>query len=613
MELKTKKDYIDLLESIIKPIIKYYDEENSKIIIPNRLNSRYSNSIADFESFSRPLWGLSFIKDDILTSKIFNMIKNGSNPKSKLYWGNISNNSQMIVELVPVLFYIYCNKEYYEKSFTKIDKENLNNYFYQINNIKCFNSNWLFFPILINTLLKVLNLNYNEDIINKNFKLLDKHYIGDGFYYDNDKYERDYYNSYSFHFYSLLYIYLDDNSIYKDKIIERSNKFLNNIIYFYSNDGSNIPFGRSLIYRFATVSFFSAYILNNLYTKDNISIIKGIINRNINYFLTKDIYNIDNTFNIGYIYQNQLICEYYNSTSSTYWCLKSFIFLLLNEDNLFYKVNISNINNLDNFKYLKNAQFILTRNNNNIFLYPINLRIKNNVGNSIPKYERLVYSNTFGFNLYKDNTSLKNLSFDNTYAIYINNCFIEKHNTLDKVIDNKYIVSIFNPVKEVYIKSYIIPFYEWNIRIIEINTKTNIMFYDFGYSINRDNMNIIKNKKEIILKNDTQVSSIKNIIGNGVVDNYETFTNTNILYPRSNVVYTSFSLKKGNYLIIDSIYGSDKIYEDYPNILLKDNKVLINYKEYNYSIKINNKTIPKNYKLLLINKIRNIKNMIKKW
>ena len=38
MELKTKKDYIDLLESIIKPIIKYYDEENSKIIIPNRLN-----------------------------------------------------------------------------------------------------------------------------------------------------------------------------------------------------------------------------------------------------------------------------------------------------------------------------------------------------------------------------------------------------------------------------------------------------------------------------------------------------------------------------------------------------------------------------------------------
>ena len=38
-----------------------------------------------------------------------------------------------------------------------------------------------------------------------------------------------------------------------------------------------------------------------------------------------------------------------------------------------------------------------------------------------------------------------------------------------------------------------------------------------------------------------------------------------------------------------------------------------NYKEYNYSIKINNKTIPKNYKLLLINKIRNIKNMIKKW
>lgn len=110
------------------------------------------------------------------------------------------------------------------------------------------------------------------------------------------------------------------------KFIERAKLFANEYIYWFSEDGSTVPFGRSLIYRFAANAFWGALVWVGVDTELSVSEIKGIIFRNFRWWEEKQI-SRNGKLSLGYVYPNSFMTEEYNSQFSPLWCLKSAIIL----------------------------------------------------------------------------------------------------------------------------------------------------------------------------------------------------------------------------------------------------------------------------------------------
>ncbi|MER2891238.1 DUF2264 domain-containing protein, partial [Escherichia coli] len=96
--------------------------------------------------------------------------------------------------------------------------------------------------------------------LENHFAAMEHYYLGDGWYSDGPGRPRDYYISMGFHFYGLIYAKLmaDVDPTRCATLRDRAARFSSDFIHFFAEDGSAIPFGRSLTYRFAEAAFWSA-------------------------------------------------------------------------------------------------------------------------------------------------------------------------------------------------------------------------------------------------------------------------------------------------------------------------------------------------------------------
>lgn len=95
-----------------------------------------------------------------------------------------------------------------------------------------------------------------------------------------------------------------------------------------------------MTYRFAFAAFWSAAALAEVALPQPLEYggaIKGMLFRHLRWWTQhRNIFNSDGTLNIGFAYPNMYMAEAYNSPQSVYWCLKSFVVLLLPEDHPYW-------------------------------------------------------------------------------------------------------------------------------------------------------------------------------------------------------------------------------------------------------------------------------------
>lgn len=97
---------------------------------------------------------------------------------------------------------------------------------------------------------------------------------------------------------------------------KRAQKFILDFVYYFSPNGAAIPFGRSMVYRFAVISSFSALALADIPLPAPLEWghIKGFVLRHLrSWNQSKDIFRSDGTLNIGYGYDNMNMTENYNA------------------------------------------------------------------------------------------------------------------------------------------------------------------------------------------------------------------------------------------------------------------------------------------------------------
>ena len=534
------EDYSHLLTELISPLQSYLTDEHPFVVLPQEYATNYSQKEARIESFSRLLLGLSLldIQED-LANLVLGKIQKGIFPASLDYWGEPRPGAQLNVELFPILFFCYRHQTRVTDSF----KEDIALYFGQINRIEIGKNNWLFFPILDNLLLNKIGLPYSEKKIVNCWHAVDQLYLSNGWYRDGSFSEQeDYYNAYAFHFYSLLYAFLSPEDEERNTLIlERANQFAESYIYFFTDSGEYVPFGRSLTYKCAPIAFWSMLSLFEQ-DEDRLGIIKGIINRNLRWWLSQEIFTSDHTLCNGFAYANPFMLEQYNGTGSPYWALKPF-FLLLNPESRYFQVEEKRLPDLEPSIFIPEAHLSIHRSNGNVFLF-MNGQHNPNFCGSIAKYEKFCYSSLFGFCVPRSDTNYSTLAPDSTLVIHIGETTMIRRNATVIMNSPKVQISDWSPLPGITIRSFVFPSAPWHTRIHYVVSDYYVELRDYGFAVEDDS--------------DEAFSEIVSPTASVEYGIQPCAPNTNILHPRTHIPYARIEFPIGKHVFVTAIYGDNR-------------------------------------------------------
>lgn len=582
-------DYTVILKRIINPFLKEYEKNKFDDVLPNKLATIYSDQVQRMENFSRPLWGLVFFPMHIDSEDlVFKYIIECLNPSSVNYWGDIFDYDQRIVEILPVILFIY--KYSKEKEICKENYEIIEKWFNQINHVLSSDNNWQCFILLTNTVLKILGLRFSSKKIEESINKIEKMYLGHGWYSDGiQTNQRDYYIAFGIHYYLLLYCFLCESNEIKaeniDRYKKRSIEFADSFIYWFADNGSGLPFGRSLTYKFAQSAFWSMIILAKAKPENN-CYYKRILDNNIAWWMKQEIFTKESFISIGYAYENELVTEYYNGPGSSYWALKSFAILLLPKNDAFFATVPTKLQ-LDNRIKIDEAFMTICRSLGHSYAFVNGQNTVNKFGHTESKYEKFVYTTIFGFCVSKSYLSPELLACDSNLSITLNNVdFIARHST---VIDNSndYQVSKWEPISGISIISIVFPGAPFHIRVHYIDSNMSFKMYDSGFTVD-----CISSHEDIqngcaYIKNTNYESAAYSIIGGGEPSFIHAVPNTNLLFPRSTFPTINLHINRGRTVVCNGFLGGKSgISSQFiiPKVRVDDSRIIIDGKCYNVNL-----------------------------
>lgn len=227
----------------------------------------------------------------------------------------------------------------------------------------------------------------------------------------------------------------DDDKERSDIYKERATEFAKTFIYWFDEDGEALPYGRSLTYRFAQAAFWGACILAGI-RPFSLGVMKGILIRNIENWLSKNIFDTSGILSVGYDYSNLLMAEHYNAHGSPYWGLKAYIFLMLPDDHEFWSCDIEEMPKLDELELIKEADMLVSRRNGKSVAYPAGTITDFACGQIVPKYLKFAYSAHFGFNVMRSNVSIDEAACDSMLTFVVDGAVLVRRHLKSYNVEN---------------------------------------------------------------------------------------------------------------------------------------------------------------------------------
>ena len=337
----------------------------------------------------------------------------GTDPKDPEYWGDIVDYVQHLVEMAALAWGLYLSKELIWDQYSDAEKKQVADYLFQCTKVKYHQNNWLLFNVITNAVLKKLGMPYSQEQIDTNLKGCDHMYMGDGWYRDGNINRIDYYNSWAFLYYYLLWVILDGDSnpelanIHKDRV----RMFVRDFRYFFSKDGSTPCFGRSMIYRFGFLS--SIALGQHLGCLDiPAGEVKTMCNSAMKFFFSHEILTEQNHLSMGFLRPCAEILEHYSCGGSPYWATKAFNILLIPRNDPFWKVKEEKLPiHRNNYSVpLRHAGLLLVGDKKTGHVQLINQKSYHDKAEYNAKYTKFAYSSIFS---YEARSVYKNFNCDN--------------------------------------------------------------------------------------------------------------------------------------------------------------------------------------------------------
>ena len=428
--LKSRADLARLAADMIAPLAERLSPGRARLDLGDT-GAVYPPDIAGMEGFSRVLWALvPMLAGNCPEAEVYwplwrEGIIHGTDPAHEEYWGDIGDFDQRMVEMA-VMGMALCmipRRFYFE--LPEAARLNLYEWLNQINRHEMPQNNWLFFRVLVNVGFMNVGLPADTARLTADMDELETHYCADGWYYDKPA-QRDYYTLWAFHYYGMVYARFMSASDPERcaRYVERARLMLPRFAAWFDAEGRGLPYGRSLTYRFAQGAFFSACALADVTFEGGAGFdpigwgeLKGLLLRNLRWWMARPIFDRDGILTIGYGYPNLIFAEGYNAPGSPYWAMKVFAALALPEEHPFWQTEEAPYAPpgvlLD-----EQARQLIARDADNA------MAIAYTAGNHAyehahedEKYEKLAYSTAFAFSVVKEAGTLRKGAYDSMLAL----------------------------------------------------------------------------------------------------------------------------------------------------------------------------------------------------
>lgn len=632
-KLNSREDYVNLALDILSPLREHYSEGCARLHLGETF-AHYDIGATYMEAFSRPLWALvpmwagqksaegeslhcgvaggseeicgseaaggceetgdDFLGADGEACQDINMrirefagiyrkgLVSGTDPQSIEYWGECTSFDQRFVEMAAIAYAMMFAPEVVWDPLSDAEKSNLATYLNKINKHPLPVCNWILFAVLVNIALKKVGYPYDEKMLMEYLDGLETFYIGEGWYMDGDSGQKDYYISYAIHFYSLVYatVMQDEDpkrcKLYKDRAMIFARQF----IYWFDNDGDAIPFGRSTTYRFSQVSFFSACILAGI-EPFPLPVMKGLIERHLRSWLSRDIFDRDGILTIGYGYPNLMIGERYNAPGSPYWGMKVFAFLILPKEHEFWKVKSDEYpmcgtegegdsgcgTDEPGCELCKPlcpqpcADMLVYHYGNHTCAFVPGVYSPRGHGHIVEKYSKFAYDSKFSVSMSRSQYELCEAVPDDMLAFLIDGYVYVRRICISHEITNESVVSVWSPYPGITVKTTITPNPEGHVRVHEIDSSVEVKALDCGFSVRRDDfdnyncvMTDVKNVSSVTNKDCGCVVTGNIIESDGdmsapAAKSFVADPNTNLLYQRTAVPAVEYDVTPGHCVV----------------------------------------------------------------
>lgn len=492
MKLNTKQDFTDLMHRILDPLLPCYSAGGARLHL-GETGASYDQNAIELEAFSRPLWALAPFWLGGGSAPEFERIyqaglDHGTDPAHPEYWGDTKDYDQCFVEMAAIACAIL---EVPEKAWEPLNPEartHLAAWLGTINHHELPNCNWLFFRVLVNLALRSVDMPWDPALLEQDLQNAESWYIGDGWYSDGSpevKPQRDYYIPWALQYYGVLYSVFaaKEDPERAARFRQRAMEFGSQFMTWFDADGAALPYGRSLTYRFGQCAFYSACIWAGLEPLP-LPVMKGIIVRNLQWWMSKPIFDRSGVLTVGYCYPQFFMSERYNAPGSPYWGLKTFIVLGLPDDHPFWTAEAAPLPVQPGVTELPAAHLLMQRTpDGQVNAYAPAEVEQNEHGQFAEKYGKFVYSTRFGFSASRSYAELAQAAPDSMLAFLIGGqIFVRRHSQSFAVQDGK-MVSTWSPFEGITVTTELEPTEQGHIRRHTVVSDRACTAWDCGFAV----------------------------------------------------------------------------------------------------------------------------------
>lgn len=567
--LNSRDDFVQALADLIDPVYQLMADEHT----PGRVRISDSGSVYDeprreVEGFLRTLWGIGPLCNTEARAQKYAKsytpatagILAGCDPSSPYYWGQLEDYDQLFVEMGSLATFLIMTQDFFYNKLDTKDQQNIYTWLDQINHHTIPKTNWLFFRVLVNSFFQRAGLVLPTDQPQADLQELDTYYLKDGWYFDGYNTQIDYYIPFGMQYYGVLYTALaaDSNEKHVQLFAQRARQFGKTFKNWFAKNGTALPFGRSQTYRFAQSAFWAVSAYTNT-TLDELTLgeSKYLLTENMHQWFKLPIFTSDNFLSIGYGYPNLVFAEGYNAPGSPYWAMKNFIVLALPDDDPYWTTP-KTAPEFPQKSVNPYAHMLLVRGDHDNELQAFTAgQHSHEHAHGDDKYEKYVYSTTFGFSVKKGNVLPKQGAYDNTLALSDTEYnFKTAFGYRDYQVHPDYVYSRWEPWEDVTVDNFIIPCYPWHIRIHVVNTGRTLNILEGSFSAPNGGQAIsYPDKSGAIYTSAVGTVGIVDLSNQYSVELSEPEPNTNVFYPKTVLPLISGQLDPGKHILLTACLG----------------------------------------------------------
>jgi hypothetical protein len=354
-------------------------------------------------------------------------------------------------------------------------------------------NNWNFFPVMASLGLDRVGYAHDRDARHTRLDRLETYALGDGWYGDGRTEQRDYYIPWAMHFYGLIYAALAgaEDPARAERFRQRAAEFATGFRHWFADDGSAVPFGRSLTYRFAQGSFWGALPYADVAAVPY-GEVKGLLLRHLRWWRARtDRIAPDGLLSIGYGYPQPAIAEQYNGPGSPYWALKAFLPLALPAEHPFWTAEEVPLPELPVTLAQPHAGAVLMRSGGDVTLLSGRQHAPWARAGSA-KYAKFAYSTRFGFSAPAGELGLLQGAYDSMLAVSDDegddpvHFRVRERPVEPRALEDGTLRSTWHPWPDVEITTWLTAAAPWHLRTHRIRTGRALHTAEAAFAVDRD-------------------------------------------------------------------------------------------------------------------------------